>query len=368
MSSKITETLYSPFTGATADNLWILAIQAIIILFVTAVFSLMAYRILLKLENRISIITSPYASAFVKAARIPAVLLICIMGFDWLLTLSKALINLPIIESVPLLKNGVVIILTGWIFVYTLRKAFLHLQSADFKNTILSASAAELVFKLSQIFIVVSTGLILLQSVGISISGLLAFGGLGGIVVGFAAKDTLSNLFSGMMLHMDRPFKVGERIYISGKEIEGTVEKIGWRQTRIRNYESQPLYVPNAIFGSSAVLTPSRMLNRRINHTIGIRYSDFDQIDSVLAEIRSFLNNHEDIDQKRPLRVHFVSFGAFSLDLKIYCFTRATGRDEFLRVQENILLNTGKIIKHHQADFAFPTQTLDIQWPKSRLN
>lgn len=365
MSSKIVTTLSAPFTGAPSDNFWVLGIQVIIILFVTMACSVIAYQGFLKLEKRINTFSSPYASAIVKAARIPVILLICILGIDWLITLSRSLIHLPIIESVPLLKNGVVIILVGWVFIHTARKAFLHLKTADFKNTALSASAAELVFKLIQMFVVISTGLILLQSIGISISGLLAFGGLGGIVVGFAAKDTLANLFSGMMLYMDRPFKVGERIYVAGKEIEGTVEKIGWRQTCIRNYELQPIYVPNAIFSSSAVLTPSRMLNRRICHTVGIRYDDFDHIEPILTEIKSFLKKHSDIDQRKPLRVHFVSFGDFSLNLKVYCFAQTTGIDEFLRVQEDILLNIGKIIKHYQADFAFPTQTLDIRWPKS---
>jgi len=364
MSSKITEKLSVPFTGVAHDNMWVLSIQVIIILCVTVVLSLLVYHLLSKLKKRINKTTFPYISAIVRGSLIPAVVLICILGLDWLLALLKSLIHLPIIAGIPVVKSGVLVVLFGWTFIHISRKAFLHLQAADFKNTTLSSSAAELVFKLTQVFIAISTGLILLQTIGISISGLLAFGGLGGLVVGFAAKDTLANLFSGMMLYMDRPFKVGERIYVAGKEIEGTVEKIGWRQTRIRNYELQPIYVPNAIFSSTAVLTPSRMLNRRMSHTLGIRYNDFSQVNIILTSIRAFLKNHSHIDQNRPVRVNFINFGNFSLDLKIYCFTKSPGLDDFLAVQEEVLLSIGKIIQQNSADFAFPTQTLDIEWPK----
>ena len=107
-----------------------------------------------------------------------------------------------------------------------------------------------------------------------SVSGLLAFGGIGGIAVGFAAKDLLANFFGGLMIYLDRPFSVGDWIRSPDKEIEGTVEDIGWRLTRIRTFDKRPLYIPNSIFASISVENPSRMSNRRIYEKIGIRYDD----------------------------------------------------------------------------------------------
>ena len=103
-----------------------------------------------------------------------------------------------------------------------------------------------------------------MQALGYSISGVLAFGGIGGIAVGFAAKDLLANFFGGLMIYLDRPFSVGDWIRSPDKNIEGTVEEIGWRLTRIRTFDKRPLYVPNSTFTQISVENPSRMLNRRI--------------------------------------------------------------------------------------------------------
>ena len=128
--------------------------------------------------------------------------------------------------------------------------------------------------KLVRIVLWVVAGLMILQSVGVSISGLLAFGGIGGIAVGFAAKDLLANFFGGLMIYLDRPFNVGDWVRSPDREIEGTVENIGWRLTTIRSFSKRPIYVPNSMFSSIAVENPSRMANRRIYETIGLRYSD----------------------------------------------------------------------------------------------
>ena len=106
---------------------------------------------------------------------------------------------------------------------------------------------------------------------------MLTFGGVGGLIVGLAAKDLLSNFFGGMMIYFDRPFKVGDWIRSPDRQIEGTVERIGWRMTIIRTFDKRPLYVPNSVFSSIVVENPSRMLNRRINETFGLRYQDADK-------------------------------------------------------------------------------------------
>ena len=107
--------------------------------------------------------------------------------------------------------------------------------------------------------VIITSVLIVLQTLNIPISGFLAFGGVGGIAIGFAAKDWLSNFFGGLMIYLDRPFKVGDWISSPDKTIEGTVEHIGWRLTRIRKFDKRPLYVPNGIFSSISIENPSSM-------------------------------------------------------------------------------------------------------------
>lgn len=98
---------------------------------------------------------------------------------------------------------------------------------------------------------------------GFSLSGVLAFGGIGGIAVGFAAKDMLANFFGGLAIYLDRPFIVGEWIRSPDHEIEGTVEHIGWRQTRVRAFNKNPIYVPNSLFSTIVVETPTRTRSSR---------------------------------------------------------------------------------------------------------
>jgi len=215
--------------------------------------------------------------------------------------------------------------------------------------------------RLARIALWVVAALMVLQSVGVSIEGLLAFGGIGGIAVGFAAKDLLANFFGGLSIYLDRPFTIGDWIRSPDREIEGTVESIGWRLTVIRTFDQRPLYVPNAIFSQIAVENPSRMHNRRIYETIGLRYADADKVGPIVQQVRDMLAQHEAIDTSRTLMVNFVSFGAHSLDFFIYTFTRTTVWVEYHQIKEEILLKVLDIIHANGADVAFPTQTLHVQ-------
>ncbi len=207
----------------------------------------------------------------------------------------------------------------------------------------------------------VVAGLMILQSIGVSISGLLAFGGIGGIAVGFAAKDLLANFFGGLSIYLDRPFTPGDWIRSPDKQIEGTVEDIGWRLTRIRTFDQRPLYVPNAVFSQIAVENPSRMFNRRIYETVGIRYEDADKMGPIVEQVKDMLRSHEEIDLSRTLIVNFVSFGASSLDFFVYTFTRTTDWVQYHAIKQDVLLKILKIIHDNGADVAFPTQTLHMQ-------
>ncbi|MFT6286236.1 MAG: MscS family membrane protein [Alcanivorax sp.] len=219
--------------------------------------------------------------------------------------------------------------------------------------------------KLLRVSLWIVAGLMLLQSMGLSISGLLAFGGIGGIAVGFAAKDLLANFFGGMGIYLDRPFTIGDWIRSPDQEIEGTVEDIGWRVTRIRTFDQRPLYVPNSVFSQISIQNPSRMFNRRIYETIGLRYEDANKMDKVVTEVRAMLEQHEAIDLQRTLIVNFVSFGASSLDFFVYTFTRTTNWVEFHAIKQDVMLKILEIIYANGADVAFPTRTLHLESPSA---
>uniref|UniRef100_UPI0034DE5762 mechanosensitive ion channel family protein n=1 Tax=Candidatus Thiodubiliella endoseptemdiera TaxID=2738886 RepID=UPI0034DE5762 len=227
------------------------------------------------------------------------------------------------------------------------------------KKSNINNDSVRLIVRLTKLLIIISIALGIAQELGFSVSGLLTFGGVGGIVIGFAAKDMLSNIFGGLMLQMDRPFSTGD--WIRSSQFEGTVEKIGWRMTRIRTFSKNPIYIPNSIFTSIPIETPSRMTNRRIKEVIGIRYDDIAQIPIIVDEVETLLKKHKEIDQSEPLRVYFNYFNASSLDFNVYAFTKTTDKNEYQRVKQKILLQIAGVIAKHKAEIAYPTQTLNIQ-------
>lgn len=212
--------------------------------------------------------------------------------------------------------------------------------------------------KLLRAAIVITTVLVMLQSVGISVSGVLAFGGVGGIAVGFAAKDLLANLFGGVTIYLNRPFSVGDWIRSPDQDIEGIVEKIGWRFVTLRRFNKRALYVPNATFTTVSLENPSRMTNRCISETIGLRFDDAAVIPAIVADIHAALDADKAIDSNQVILVYFNSYGTYTLDIMVYCFTVTTRWAAYLEAKQNALLRCYEIIAEHGAEVAVPTTRL----------
>jgi MscS family membrane protein len=218
----------------------------------------------------------------------------------------------------------------------------------------------EIFIRIIKVIVFIITSLILMQEFGLSVSGLLAFGGVGGLVVGLAAKDLLSNLFGGLMIYFDRPFREGEFIKSPDRNIEGIVESIGWRLTVVRTFSKNVLYIPNSVFTNIVVENATRMTNRRINEVIGIKYSDFSNMPKIVDAVRELLNLHQDIDHSIEPVVYFNRFESSSCDFIVYAFTNTKEWREFLRVKEDILYKISEIIDKNGSSIAFPTTTIDL--------
>ncbi len=258
-------------------------------------------------------------------------------------------------------RDVVLVVAVGW-FIFELKKQFKYavIKKSKSKKRSLDYTKIDLFSKLGTITIIILTGLILLETLGVDIAALIAFGGVGGIAVGFAAKDIISNFFGGMMIHISRPFAVGDWIYTIDRKIEGTVLEIGYYMTKIRSFERRPIYVPNALFSSSTIVNASRMSKRRIKHSIGVRYNDFAAIAPITETIYKMLREHKRIDQEDTMLVNFHSYGESSLDILVYTYANTIVWKEWLEVQQDVLLKIGEIIRDHGADIAFPTRTLDL--------
>ncbi len=211
------------------------------------------------------------------------------------------------------------------------------------------------------IFLVAAVGLgAMLQVWGINVTALVASLGLGGLAFALAAKDTASNMFGSFALLADKSIRIGEWIKVGG--VEGTVEDIGMRTTKIRSFEKSLITVPNQIVSNSPIENFSRRGVRRIKMQIGLTYgTSRDQVNTIVKEIREMLHNHEKISQKDTLLVNFESFGDSSLNIFIYTFTNTPNWERYLNIREDIHLKIMKIVEDNGSSFAFPSQSIYME-------
>lgn len=217
---------------------------------------------------------------------------------------------------------------------------------------------ANLASKLITITLIVISGLIILDSLGVQLGALLALGGIGGVTLGLAAKDIFSNFFIGIMLHITQPFEIGDWVHSLDEKIEGKVEKIGFYLTRILGVDKRPFYVPNSFFSNQIMVNASRMSNRRIQTRVSIRYEDFEVVEKIVKAIRVAIKNDPEMDQDETQTVDFVEFAPEGLHIDIRVYTKAIEREAWLRAQQGLLLEIGQIVKRYNAEFAAPNCNL----------
>ena len=337
------------------EKLWIIYIFAIV--FIALLVDLIQKRILVRVQKQLEQTSNPWDDALAHAIRRPLTLLI------WVIGLSVVLQVMQIATAEIVREIGIMLAITWTLtrFISFMEKNIL--QQKEIAGKAIDRTTANAISQLLRISVLITASLVILQTLGVNISAILAFGGIGGIAVGFAAKDLLANFFGGMMIYLDRPFDIGDWIRSPDKQIEGTVEKIGWRLTVIRTFDKRPLYVPNSVFTSIAVENPSRMSHRRIYETIGVRYDDMEKLPAIVNDVKAMLIAHEEIDQSQTMIVNFNSFEASSLDFFVYTFTRTTDWIKYHEVKQDVLFRISEIITGYGAEIAFPTSTVHVPEP-----
>jgi MscS family membrane protein len=338
--------------------LWVFELFVIVLIALSLGFVL--NRMLDKLEVQAAKTKTVWDDALIEACRRPAIWLIWILGINFASGIAAQKMDSPLQAMIDPI-NRLALIFLGTIFLTNfIKRAERNLVHPEYMAQPMDATTVRAVGKLLRASVIITGVLIAMQLFGYSISGLLAFGGIGGIAVGFAAKDLLANFFGGLMIYLDRPFSVGEWIRSPDKEIEGTVEDIGWRLTRIRTFDKRPLYIPNSVFASISVENPSRMSNRRIYETVGIRYQDISSMDAIVKQVTAMLMAHPEIDTTQTMIVNFNKFSASSVDFFVYTFTKTTNWIDFHQIKQDVLLRVAEIVAANSAEMAFPTSTLHI--------
>jgi MscS family membrane protein len=212
--------------------------------------------------------------------------------------------------------------------------------------------------KTLKVFTFVVGAIAIVQSYGYSVTSIVAGLGIGGLAVALAAQDTLANLFGSITIFLDRPFQIGDWI-VTG-DVEGTVEEVGFRSTRVRTFYNSLVSVPNSKIASSGVDNMGLRRYRRVKEVLGLTYSTrAEQMQGFVEGIRAIIRANPHM-RKDFYEVHFNGFGDFSLNVLVYCFLETDNWSVELREKHNFFLEILRLAEEVGVEFAFPTQTLHV--------
>ncbi len=339
-----------------------------LVLVCTALAKVLIHRILRRIRSGTETTKTPWDDALFNSINRPIYWTVWLIGISIAVSITYtsniAETQDVFYEYLDKFRSASIILLFTWFairFIREFQKIVVEHKRKDGKVSRWDPETARIVCRVLDVTVTLLTVLMIMQTFEVQITGLLAFGGISGIAVGFAAQGLLANFFGALLLFFDKPFGPGDWIRSPDKSIEGTVEHIGWRMTKIRTFDQRPLYVPNSTFTTITVENPSRMLNRRFYEIFGLRYEDIGVAAKVIDEVRDMLLNHPAIDTTKTLMVNLIELDDSSVNFFVYTFTKTTVWTEFHEIKQELLLKITDIVVNHGADFAFPTRTLHIE-------
>ncbi len=341
-----------------SDRLWFFEI--IIGILVLIAVNLVFRRLVKHVRQRSISLSSDWKEKIDYILYLPFHVLLWILGCTLLIEVLGRRFGFSFFESyIDAFRSSGFVVCVAWGLLRWKEVAQKEFVNKDKNARKVDAGVVHVVGKVMAIIIIVIALMIVLRVWGLDIAPLIAFGGIGAAALGFAGKDVLANFFGGLMLHLNRPFVVGDFIYLPDKQLEGHVEEIGWNLTTVRDKGKRPVYLPNSTFAHTAVINGARMTHRRIEVKLGVRYEDFAKIPTLVEEVQKEIANHPDIDTHLPVLVVLNGFGSSTLDLYIDVYTLQTRYDKYLLVNHEILLLVYKVVQKQGAQLPTPIVTIN---------
>jgi MscS family membrane protein len=261
-------------------------------------------------------------------------------------------------EIVDTINRTLITILIFWIIHQIIEPVSYVLSGLD---QLLSRELIGWIIKSLKILIFILGLAAVLELWGIKIGPIIAGLGLFGVAVALGAQDLFKNLISGILVLVEKRFKIGDWISVDGI-IEGTVEKIGFRSTSIRKFDKSLAIIPNFQFAENAVTNVSETSNWRIRWTITLQYNTtVDQLKKIRNDIEAYINKSEDFNQSLGVAVRIEKFSDSSIDLLVRCFTKSGSWNDWLEVKEKLAIEIKQIVEGNKASFAFPSQSIYIE-------
>ncbi len=312
--------------------------------------------IIRKLEIISKRTTNKLDDTFVQSLKGPARFLPIVLGFfiaSYYMTFS-----IEGREVVDTINRTLITILIFWVIHQIIEPVSYILSGLD---KILTRELIGWIIKSLKILIFILGLAAVLELWGIKIGPIIAGLGLFGVAVALGAQDLFKNLISGILVLVEKRFKIGDWILVEGI-IEGIVEKIGFRSTVIRKFDKSIAIIPNFQFAENAVINVSQTTNWIISWIINLQYdSSVDQLKKIRDEIEDYIKNNEDYKPEIGYAVRVDKFADSSIDMYIRCFTKTDDWDEWLAVKERLAIQIKQIVEKNGASFAFPSQSIYVE-------
>ena len=291
----------------------------------------------------------------VEVLKAPMLFALTLVGF-WI-GIKRLSMPANVMEMMADAYKFLLVISTTW-FISRAVSTFINVvlkEKVNDESSRMDEHALSLIKKVSS-FVIWSIGVITaLNNAGVDVGALIAGLGIGGVAIALAAQDTAKNIFAGMMILFDRPFKIGELITIDGTT--GYVEDMGIRSTKLRTYSGQLVVIPNYKTADSNLTNITREPSRRIELNVGLTYSTTpEQMRQAMDILRKLPSSVTGIEEK--VKVYFTSFGDFSLNITCWYYIKKDS--DLFETQSAVNLHVLDEFNAHGLDFAFPTQTLYV--------
>ena len=322
-------------------------------LFLRGIFSKFIVK---RLENYVSKTTNNFDNSLVFSMEGPAKFFPIVLGF--FVSTSYLTIETQAAEFLETINRSLITILIFWTFHQIIGPLSVVIRSV---GDLLSRDLINWIIKAIKVLILILGAAAVLELWGIKIGPIIAGLGLFGVAVALGAQDLFKNLISGILVLVEKRFKIGDWILVDGI-IEGIVEKIGFRSTTIRKFDKSLAIIPNFQFAENAVVNVSETSNWLISWIITLQYdTTVDQLKTIRNEIETYINNNEDFDINVGVAVRIDKFSDSSIDMYVRCFTKTNSWNEMLSVKERLAIEIKQIVENNKAAFAFPSQSIYVE-------
>lgn len=336
-----------------------LLIKALIILVVFMAFKMLVKKYLFPLLHRlVSKTQNQLDDKLVTAFETPVEWIIVTAGIY--LALKVLIFNPQIGAAVLVVYRSLLVGLVAWGLYKLTSTNFLFTE--EFKNKYDIDHVLIPLLSSSTRFVIVALAIvIIIQELGYEVNGLLAGLGLGGLAFALAAKDALANIFGGIVIIIDKPFSIGD--WVESPSVEGTVEDISFRSTKIRAFDQSLITIPNNKLANEAITNYTRMGKRRITFHLGVTYDTSRvKLEECVKTIKTMLLSHPEIHPETIL-VYFDVFNDSSLDIFIYFFTNTTNWEKYLQVRQDVNFKIMTILEDLEISVAFPSRSIYFENP-----